>query len=272
MQPQEVAERENRDGGSDVSLQVPPMLRENETVSPSETTTLFCGLDGCSQCFADSEKLCRHLQLAHSLPTYVVTIDFTTRMEYLGFRKECLSNGFFHKMVVDGNYAVYTCQRLLPGGMMTALRLVEATRGKVSSFYDQDYNYPKKLQPRCGPFVRRGCFCPAFIVVKRDGETYNVKICDWHLHGSVIPTRALEMIGTMLLLKNIPLPVVRMIIQGQTTEPCTPMSSLDLYIRRLDLKQFEYLCEFVRERYAGHVDLLKGERGYLKLTPLNEVV
>uniref|UniRef100_A0A0K0DMN7 C2H2-type domain-containing protein n=1 Tax=Angiostrongylus cantonensis TaxID=6313 RepID=A0A0K0DMN7_ANGCA len=214
------AERENRDGGSDVSLQVPPMLRENETVSPSETTTLFCGLDGCSQCFADSEKLCRHLQLAHSLPTYVVTIDFTTRMEYLGFRKECLSNGFFHKMVVDGNYAVYTCQRLLPGGMMTALRLVEATR-----------------------------------------------ICDWHLHGSVIPTRALEMIGTMLLLKNIPLPVVRMIIQGQTTELCTPMSSLDLYIRRLDLKQFEYLCEFVRERYAGHVDLLKGERGYLKLTP-----
>uniref|UniRef100_A0A0K0D803 Ig-like domain-containing protein n=1 Tax=Angiostrongylus cantonensis TaxID=6313 RepID=A0A0K0D803_ANGCA len=44
----EVAERENGDGGSDVNGEVPTMTRENETVSSSETTTLFCGLDGVS--------------------------------------------------------------------------------------------------------------------------------------------------------------------------------------------------------------------------------
>uniref|UniRef100_A0A0K0DQZ1 DUF5675 domain-containing protein n=1 Tax=Angiostrongylus cantonensis TaxID=6313 RepID=A0A0K0DQZ1_ANGCA len=167
-------------------------------------------------------------------------------------------------MDVDGNYTVYTCQRLLPGeGNTTALRLVEATRGKVSSLYDQDYKGPVKLQPRCGPFVRQGGLCPAFVMVERDGARYNVKICDWHLHGSMIPTRALEMIGTMLLLKNIPLPAVRMIIQGQTTEFCTPLSSLDLYMRRLDLKQFECLCEFARKRYAGHIDVLRRKMGMI---------
>ncbi|VDM63988.1 unnamed protein product [Angiostrongylus costaricensis] len=53
---------------------------------------------------------------------------------------------------------------------------------------------------------------------------------------------------------------------GQTTEFCTPMNSLDLYVRRLDLKQFECLCEFVRKRYAGHIDVLRRKMGYLELT------
>ncbi|VDM55715.1 unnamed protein product, partial [Angiostrongylus costaricensis] len=166
----EVAQPENGGEESDISSQVPTTARESEAVGSSEATTLFCGLEGCSQYFIDSEKLCRHLQMAHSLPTYVVTIDLTTKMEYLGFRNEYLSNEFFHKIDVDGNYTVYTCQRLLPGGKTTALRLVEATRGEVSSLYDQDYKCPMELQPRRGPFVRQGGFCPAFVMVKRDGE------------------------------------------------------------------------------------------------------
>ncbi|VDM61911.1 unnamed protein product [Angiostrongylus costaricensis] len=277
----EVAVPEIGDKGSDISSQVPTTAFESEAVGSSEATTLFCGLEGVSSIVFNVYPRCIVFAMLHRFGTTVQTLENGPQSSYicsdnrsydkdgvlgaflgkLGFHNEYLSNEFFHKIDVDGNYTVYTCQRLLPGGKTTALRLVEATRGEVSSLYDQDYKGPIELQPRRGPFVRQGGFCPAFVMVKRDGERYNVKICDWHLHGSVIPTRALEMIGTMLLLKNLSPPLVRVIIQGQTTEFCTPMSSLDLYIRRLDLKQFECLCEFVRKRYADHIDVLRRKMG-----------
>ncbi|KJH48206.1 hypothetical protein DICVIV_05670 [Dictyocaulus viviparus] len=100
----------------------------------------------------------------------------------------------------------------------------------------------------------------------KSGKRYNVKVCDWHLHGPVIPKRALEMIGTMLLLKKIPTPIVKMIMQGQTYEYCTPMSTIDLYIRGLNMKQFDWLCQYVRHRYSGNLDTLKSKMGYMELT------
>ncbi|KJH48222.1 hypothetical protein DICVIV_05686 [Dictyocaulus viviparus] len=69
------------------------------------------------------------------------------------------------------------------------------------------------------------------------------------------------MIGTMVLLKKIPTPIVKMIVQGEADESCTLDDNLVAYISGLNIEQFEGLCSYIREHYSRNLDALKRKTG-----------
>ncbi|EYC05697.1 hypothetical protein Y032_0080g1319 [Ancylostoma ceylanicum] len=209
----------------------------------------------CKGRFYTPEILCLHLQQRHNLPTYITTISFSKDEEFKRFLEEFTGGELsFERFLRTGLCGTYKCNRLL-GRRDAILRIVKPMRGYVSSYYDEDYNCCSKAAPANGPFIREGGLCPAFVSSKRIGERLEVKVCDWHLHGPVIPKRALEKIQNLYVAKKLPVPLIRMIMQGATEEFCTKGSDFDMNIRDLCEQHFEFLCNSVNTKDTSSLKL-----------------
>ncbi|KAJ1346727.1 hypothetical protein KIN20_001624 [Parelaphostrongylus tenuis] len=267
----EAAELERRDVEPNLSSGfLIPTVNSNR-VSHNCAAPLSCGLEGCSQWFSCRKELCIHLRDDHFLPVSIIRVTFSIRAMYPAFLDDLASERTTYRTDEhDGRRTVYSCRWLLSSRDTTPLRLLDAAEGELLSCYAKNCANYSAVPTRRGPFVRQGGVCPAFVVVKHSRNSYKVTVCDWHLHGPVLPTRALEMMAIMLLHKRLPTPVVRMVILGQTNQFCTPTSAVDLCLRRLDHKQFECICEFVRKRYSDNVAIFE-KIGNYELTPFERI-
>ncbi|KAL6743682.1 hypothetical protein Aduo_016699 [Ancylostoma duodenale] len=223
---------------------------------PKECTHGYlCGLEGCKGRFFSPEILCLHLQSRHNLPTYITTISFTDEKEFTDFLEEFTGGELsYERFLRTGICGTYRCNRLL-GRKDAILRIVKPKRGNVSSYYDQDYDCCGKGAPAKGPFIREGGLCPAFVSSRKIGERLEVKVCDWHLHGPVIPRRAMEKIEKLYVAKKLPVPLVRIITQGTAQDFCTKGSDVDVNIQDLGEQHFEFLCNSIKNKDTSSLKL-----------------
>ncbi|KAK6758949.1 hypothetical protein RB195_016275 [Necator americanus] len=205
----------------------------------------MCGIDGCKNQCSTVKNLCDHLQTFHNISTYITTILFSKADDFRSFLKELSDDEItFRRDRKKGIFGTYKCRQLLFGNA-PRLRIVNPTRGNVSSYYDMDYDCCEYGTPSKGPFIREGGECPAFLSAKADGNRIKVLVCDWHLHGPIIPRLALQKIEDLYVNKKMPVSAIARIIRGTAGEFCTKGSDVDVHIRSLKDRHIQFLCHYV---------------------------
>lgn len=257
-------EPQRHDENNDADCIILNSAEENHAI---RCPRLVCGLERCTSHFLNHENFVSHLRTDHKLPTYVTTITFDSNPEYQIFAQALFGAVAFRRIgKCSAEKTTYMCPYEIAQRNSRTLRLVKASKGKMSPYFDEDFGFTEVDRTPRDVIIRQGGVCPAFMVVIKEPPRYIVKICDRHLHGPEIPQCTFDMVAKLVLLQDVTVPVMQRILRG-LPDLQTSSEVLEERLRSLSLQQVSAFCKIIRSSYRSEMKRLRINHVPMDLTP-----
>ncbi|CAI4226008.1 unnamed protein product [Auanema sp. JU1783] len=203
-----------------------------------------CGFNGCDERLGTVEKLCEHMWQIHGAPTDIKTEVFHSEADFEVFLRDLegkggnfrMSRG--NKMIKAGMVQYFRCNRMQSVSRDKTLRACDELSAYGSSPVERNEDDPfvgiggkpcLRTEEACTAFFRKA-YLP--------NGTIEVRFCDHHLHEdervrlpAILKDRIFEMSR-----KNLPPPVIMMVLQHEREKFCQIGSAIERRIMALTPK------------------------------------